>query len=166
MHRTFLEYFCAAEIVSRFEKKQTLSFDELKMEIFLTHYQDSTWHEVLLLICGMVASHFASQLIKMLVLCAKIDKNEWDNPLRELLFVRACLDEAIEPKQVKEVSQSFQLKLRQSITDQVLSIRITAVETLAQYPKSLEMLLLFKQIATDDKHEYVRSTAVKSLAKH
>jgi hypothetical protein len=54
MHRTFLEYFCAVEIVHRFEKQRTLTFDQLRatnsLEIFGQHWQDETWHEVLRLI--------------------------------------------------------------------------------------------------------------------
>lgn len=45
LHRTFLEYFCAAEIVYRFEKQQTLSFKQLKTELFIAHFWDETWHE-------------------------------------------------------------------------------------------------------------------------
>lgn len=62
VHRTFLEYFCAAEIEQRFNKKHSISFDELK-ELFLTHYRDDAWHEILRLICGMVDAKFAGQLI-------------------------------------------------------------------------------------------------------
>jgi predicted NACHT family NTPase len=32
MHRTFLEYFCAVEIVHRFEKQRTLTFEQLRDE--------------------------------------------------------------------------------------------------------------------------------------
>ena len=34
VHRTFLEYFCGLEIRERFETDQTLTIDQLKMEIF------------------------------------------------------------------------------------------------------------------------------------
>ncbi len=54
MHRTFLEYFCAVEIVNRFEKVRSISFEELRDRVFGEHWQDETWHEVLRLICGMI----------------------------------------------------------------------------------------------------------------
>jgi HEAT repeat protein/energy-coupling factor transporter ATP-binding protein EcfA2 len=166
VHRTFLEYFCAAEIVYRFEKQQTLSFDELKTAVFLAHYQDETWHEVLQLICGMVASHFTGQLVEMLVSYAKIGKDRY-NPLKELLFAKACLDEAIEQGQVKEVSHKFQIKLRQLTSVQNEFVRRAAIRALVKhYTQNPEVLLLLKQVATDDKHEYVRSAAVESLAEH
>jgi len=67
VHRTFLEYFCAVEIVNRFEKQRTLSFEQLRDEVFGHHWHDETWHEVLQLICGMVDVIFSKQLIQFLV---------------------------------------------------------------------------------------------------
>jgi hypothetical protein len=73
MHRTFLEYFCAVEIVHRFEKQRTLTFEQLRNEIFGQHWQDETWHEVLRLICGMVNLSFVNLLIDF-ILSQTIDK--------------------------------------------------------------------------------------------
>ncbi|NEQ70544.1 MAG: NACHT domain-containing protein [Symploca sp. SIO2D2] len=67
VHRTFLEYFCAVEIVHKFEKQQTLSFEQLRDEVFGGHWQDETWHEVLQLICGMIDAKFAGELISFLM---------------------------------------------------------------------------------------------------
>jgi len=67
MHRTFLEYFCAVEIVHRFEKQRTLTFEQLRDEVFGQHWQDETWHEVLRLICGMVDIRFTETLINFLL---------------------------------------------------------------------------------------------------
>jgi hypothetical protein len=66
MHRTFLEYFCAVEIVHRFEKQRTLTFDKLCDEIFGQHWQDETWHEVLRLICGLIDPTFSQKIIDLL----------------------------------------------------------------------------------------------------
>jgi energy-coupling factor transporter ATP-binding protein EcfA2 len=82
VHRTFLEYFCAAEIVDQFEKLQTLSFDELKTEIFLAHFRDETWHEVLRLICGIIDSKFTGKLVEFLVSHAKIKNLILSNDIR------------------------------------------------------------------------------------
>ena len=68
MHRTFLEYFCAVEIVHRFEKQHTLTFEQLRDEVFGQHWQDETWHEVLRLICGAIAPKFAGELIEFLIM--------------------------------------------------------------------------------------------------
>ncbi len=67
VHRTFLEYFCAMEIVHRFEKQRTLTFEQLRDEVFGQHWQDETWHEVLRLICGAIDAKFASNLINFLI---------------------------------------------------------------------------------------------------
>ena len=74
MHRTFLEYFCAVEIVHRFEKQRILTFEQLRDEIFRDHWRDETWHEVLQLICGMIDSHFSGKLIEF-VLSQPIDQS-------------------------------------------------------------------------------------------
>ena len=66
VHRTFLEYFCAVEIVHRFEKQQTLTFEQLRDEVFGEHWQDETWNEVLRLICGMIDTKFSGKLIEFL----------------------------------------------------------------------------------------------------
>jgi hypothetical protein len=67
MHRTFLEYFCAVEIVDRFEKQRTLTFEQLRDEVFGNHWQDETWHEVLKLIFGMIEVKIARELIELLI---------------------------------------------------------------------------------------------------
>jgi len=67
MHRTFLEYFCAVEIVYRFEKVRSISFEELRDRVFGEHWQDESWHEVLKLICGAIDAKFAGQLIEFLM---------------------------------------------------------------------------------------------------
>ncbi|MGI0495168.1 HEAT repeat domain-containing protein [Alkalinema pantanalense CENA528] len=67
VHRTFLEYFCAMEIVHRFEKSRELTFEQLRDEVFWQHWQDETWHEVLRLICGAIDPKFAAQLIEFLL---------------------------------------------------------------------------------------------------
>ncbi|MBE9031548.1 HEAT repeat domain-containing protein [filamentous cyanobacterium LEGE 11480] len=72
VHRTFLEYFCATEIVRRFGKRGTadkgrIEFEQLRDEVFGEHWQDETWHEVLRLICGMVDANFVGQLVELLM---------------------------------------------------------------------------------------------------
>ncbi len=67
MHRTFLEYFCAVELVHRFEKQRTITFEQLRDEVFGQHWQDENWHEVLRLIAGMIAPKFVGQLVEFLM---------------------------------------------------------------------------------------------------
>ncbi len=67
VHRAFLEYFCAMDIVHRFTNWRELTFEQLQSDIFLKNYQDNAWHEVLRLICGLVAPRFAGGLIDAIV---------------------------------------------------------------------------------------------------
>ena len=63
VHRTFLEYFCAVEIRERFQTDQTLTLEQLKVEIF-GHWADESWHEVLCLLAGMIAPRFVAQILE------------------------------------------------------------------------------------------------------
>ncbi len=69
VHQILLEYFCATEIVDRLRPsaKEKLTFEKLKTEIFLTHYTDDTWHEVLRFLCGLVEPQLAGELINAIV---------------------------------------------------------------------------------------------------
>jgi predicted NACHT family NTPase len=66
VHRTFLEYFCAEAIVDRFQVDQTLTLDALKTEIF-GHWPDESWHEVLRLVAGRIATKFLNDILLWLV---------------------------------------------------------------------------------------------------
>jgi hypothetical protein len=66
VHRTFLEYFCAEAIVDRFQVEQTLTFEELKADIF-GRWPDETWHEVLRLVAGRIAPKFLKDILVWLV---------------------------------------------------------------------------------------------------
>ena len=88
-HRAFLEYFCAAEIVYRFNMQQNLSFERLKNKIFLSHLQNESWHEILRLVCSLVAPRFAGLLINAIMPSRQIafEKSE------ELILAIQCLGE-------------------------------------------------------------------------
>ena len=74
VHRTFLEYFCAWEFVWQFEKDKTLTIEQLIQDVFGSHWQDESWHEVLRLICGMIEPKFVADIIDFL-LDQKVDKS-------------------------------------------------------------------------------------------
>ena len=129
VHRTFLEYFCAVEIVNRFEKQQILTFDRLRNKIFGQHWQDETWHEVLRLICGMIDANFSGKLIRFLTE-QEVDKNHQllneetkgevtqrikSESLRHLLLAADCLSEV---KHVNSITPT-DLKLKQVLCCQV-----------------------------------------------
>ena len=75
------------EIVNRFEKQRTLTFAQLRDEIFGQHWHDETWHEVLRLTCGAIDPKFAGELIKFLMK-KEIDRNKFEeSPFHEQTIV-------------------------------------------------------------------------------
>ena len=101
VHRTFLEYFCAVEIVHRFEKQQTLSFEQLRDEVFGQHWQDETWHEVLLLICGMTDAKFVGELVEYLLSNANC---KTVNGFENIFMASECIAEISNKLAIKKVS--------------------------------------------------------------
>ena len=75
VHRTFLEYFCAAETVHQFNVAKTL--DEPKLiKLFDKHCRDDDWREVLRLICGQIDEAFVGRIIEHLAI--HTDLANWD----------------------------------------------------------------------------------------
>ncbi|NJN86424.1 MAG: NACHT domain-containing protein [Leptolyngbyaceae cyanobacterium SL_7_1] len=128
MHRTFLEYFCAVEIVDRFEKQRSISFEELRDEVFGKHWQDETWHEVLRLICGAIDAKFAGELIEFLMLreCDQeifLEEEDWldgkrrlkPQGLMNLLLAADCFSEIGLHTSVIQVSVSLLQALQKQV---------------------------------------------------
>ena len=92
VHRTFLEYFCASELVHRFHKEKTLTIDEL-IEVFDHHCRDDDWSEVLRLICGQIDEPFVGKIVEHLA--TRTDFETWDGktPLLEIPLAIWCLGE-------------------------------------------------------------------------
>ncbi|NJM97012.1 MAG: NACHT domain-containing protein, partial [Phormidesmis sp. RL_2_1] len=67
VHRTFLEYFCAAEIVWQFEKERKYEVSHLKKNIYGQHFQEEAWDEVLRLIAGLIDPRFVGEIIDYLM---------------------------------------------------------------------------------------------------
>jgi nucleoside phosphorylase len=65
MHRTFLEYFAALHINARFSNR-TMSEAQL-VALYVDRWQDTTWHEVLCLVSGMLPTTFAAQCVHALL---------------------------------------------------------------------------------------------------
>ena len=63
VHRTFLEYFCAAEFVHRFNIAKTLDIDGL-IALFDEHCRQDEWREVLRLICGQIDEAFVGRIVE------------------------------------------------------------------------------------------------------
>jgi predicted NACHT family NTPase len=67
VHRTFLEFFCAAEFVDRLNEKHEITIQELCETVLAAHWQDETWHEVLRLIAGRLSEKFVAEMIRYLM---------------------------------------------------------------------------------------------------
>jgi predicted NACHT family NTPase len=67
VHRAFLEYFCADQIVRRFQHTRELSPEKLTREVFGAHWADDAWREVLLLVVGTIDERFAGPIVDYLV---------------------------------------------------------------------------------------------------
>jgi len=172
VHRTFLEYFCAVEIVHRFEKQRTLTFEQLRDEVFGQHWQDETWHEVLRLICGAIDAKFAGQLIEFLM------TREWNQQKhpeyfeidmfdevakpkekeRNLRIAVQCLTEVREQSQINEIVSAVLRTLHRAIRsgyrrEQALLLRVL-VDGWKDDP---ETLVILKQLAQQGENFYTSS---------
>jgi len=85
VHRTFLEYFCATDLVHQFNVAKTLEIDGL-IALFEQHCRDDEWREVLRLICGQIDEAFVGRIVERLV--TRTDLEKWDGvtQLPELLL--------------------------------------------------------------------------------
>lgn len=92
VHRTFLEYFCAAEIVHRFNVAKTLDIDGL-IALFDKHCRDDDWREVLRLICGQIDEKFVGRIVEHLATRTDLDKWDKKTPIPELPLAIWCLSE-------------------------------------------------------------------------
>ena len=79
VHRTFLEYFCAAEFVHRFNVAKTLDIDGL-IALFDEHCRQDEWREVLRLICGQIDEAFVGRIVERLA--TRTDLEKWDGKRR------------------------------------------------------------------------------------
>ncbi|WP_327001022.1 HEAT repeat domain-containing protein [Dactylosporangium sp. NBC_01737] len=114
VHRAFLEYFSAAEIVHRLrDAPEHWPAAQFVTDVFGAHWADSAWHEVLLLVAGMVPERLAAAAIDHLLSAHPLWFVNDEGPAHILLAIR-CLGEvrkihALEPQCV-------------AVTDAVISI--------------------------------------------
>lgn len=95
VHRSFLEFFCASAIQRQFEKTQELSLDQLKRDVYGTHWEDHAWREVLRLVAGLIEPRFAGEVIEHLALelYREWPENFDERPPRNLALAVECLGE-------------------------------------------------------------------------
>lgn len=95
VHRALLEFFCASEIVSRFEKTRELTEVDLTSMVYAAHWEDPAWAEVLRLIAGMVDATIAGRLITYLLTEARPTRSTVLDrpPLGAVILAVQCLAE-------------------------------------------------------------------------
>jgi predicted NACHT family NTPase len=177
VHRTFLEYFCAWEFVWQFKETQTLTVEQLKNEVFASHWQDESWHEVLRLISGMIDAKFVAEMIGYL-LEQKIDRSAFleygmqkKEGLSNLILATNCF---VEVRNKHEIS-STSVQLMKALTNEIESqypfkLNKETVITLAALvisigQDSLETLQLLKNCTAFDSSLHVRKLSVQAIFK-
>ncbi|MEG4813628.1 HEAT repeat domain-containing protein, partial [Microcoleus sp. K5-D4] len=174
VHRTFLEYFCASEVVERLYKTPEILLEELKTEVFGKHWDDESWQEVLCLIAGLIAGNLTGKLIEFLI--------EQDGEAKNFsnLFVAAkCLNEVRDRKEIAGVESQLLERLKELIKYDlnyyyeayeeertlVTQICTQAVSAIAYtWKNNPETLPWLKQLAQSDDNWAVRLVAVLELA--
>ncbi|MBN4002853.1 HEAT repeat domain-containing protein [Nostoc sp. LPT] len=177
VHRTFLEYFCAWEFVWQFKETQTLTIEELKNEVFGKHWQDESWHEVLLLITGMIEPRFVGEILDYLMV-----QDGEEEKFVNLFLAAKCLGEvrnrlAIAPtankllNQLKDLTKydlwyyyDFQLDEETKLVHEIHTQAVTAIATTWQ--ESPDTKTWLKERAIQNDNGLMRRAAVEQLTKH
>jgi predicted NACHT family NTPase len=177
VHRTFLEYFCASQVVNRVQALE-LSLDELKAEVFGPHWDDESWQEVLCLIAGLIAGKLTGELIQFL-----IEQDGEAQKFANLFLAAKCLDEVRDRKEIAAVDSQLLERLKEltkcelsmnSISfhvngkeiELIREIHTQAVTAIAlTWKDDPKTLLWLKQLAQSDGDNWgVRYAAIQALA--
>jgi Domain of unknown function (DUF4062)/HEAT repeats/NACHT domain len=114
VHRAFLEYFCAAAVVRRFEKSREITLEQLETEVFGRHWESDAWREVLRLIGGMLDERFTAELIDFLIeVYGAWPAHFGKRPPRNLTLAVGCLAEVRNVAAVRPQAE----RLLRSVTD-------------------------------------------------
>lgn len=190
VHRTFLEYLCAVEIVHCFEK-QYLTLEQIRDDVFGQHWQDEVWHEVLRLLCNMLSENASENLIAKLIEwsfdpdlnCFAYETDDFSG----IFLASECLSEVRNRKAISETDTRV-LQILQGLTEYlapvpisefamgnanranaISKVRTQAVKSVAKaWQDSPEVYLWMKNLAqlgcSGDEGE-VQAEAVHELAK-
>ena len=113
VHRAFLEYLAAADICGRFAAHD-ISADDL-FRVFADHWADPAWHEVLVLIAGMIPSRFAGNVVTRLLQAdpawqMQTQMRPAQLPSHLVLAIR-CLGEIRKPGEVAALGRTVSAEL-------------------------------------------------------
>ncbi|ASC70803.1 putative NTPase NACHT family protein [Halomicronema hongdechloris C2206] len=173
MHRTFLEYFCAVEIVHRFEKQHTLTFEQLRDDIFGQHWQDETWHETLRLIILMISSDFAVQAINFLL--GQTYRQEEYSFLSVILaadcFLESrnrCIYKDAESDIIKSLKELAQYSLVPGdYWVSIIEFQLRAIDRIVKMQKDpKDSLLWLDEFVTRDHESLVKTSALRIIGQY
>ncbi len=163
VHRTFLEYFCAWKFVWQFKETQTLSIENLKIEVFGKYWQDETWHEVLRVIAGMIDARFVGEIINYL-----ITQNGKYKNFVNLFLAADCLAEVRNQSSIPETRnrlfEAFYSLIKSNNADNKICTKgISTIATIWENEGRAWHTL--KELAQSGISEYVSLASVTALAK-
>ncbi|MEG4327195.1 HEAT repeat domain-containing protein [Microcoleus sp. herbarium5] len=174
VHRTFLEYFCASEVVERLYKTPEILLEELKNEVFGKHWDDESWQEVLCLIAGLIPGNLTGKLIEFL-----IEQDGEAQKFRNLFLAAKCLNEVRDRKEIAPVESQLLERLKEltkyDLNDYyeaskeeetlVYTMRTQTVSAIVYtWKDDPETLPWLKQLAQFDENSDLRLAAVLELA--
>jgi len=179
IHKTFLEFFCAWEISKKFNKRDSsngMSLDQLS-ELFLNHFDNPPWKEILCLVSGMVEPEFMVIIIQELM---GIDGEECG--FENLFFAGACVEEVREKSCLKKVLKILLYSLKELINydynfyydfddifliKELNDLRKRAISIIASIGFEFsEVYSWLKELAENFKDEYVRYIGLKEFVKN
>lgn len=112
VHRAFLEYLAADDIVQRFGRRRKLSEQDI-IDIFTGRWSDPSWHEVLRHIAGMLEEEFVASVIDHLLALSPTWRQSVKAIPNHLVLAVQCLSEVRRLGVVTEQSE----RVAAAITD-------------------------------------------------
>lgn len=163
VHRTFLEYFCATEFADRFSKRGTeggLTLEQLQREVFESHWQDKSWHEVLRLIIGneKIDAEFAGAIVSYL-----IDIQADNDSVSLLLLAADCYAEISGKTKIPAVSEQLLHKLKTAVEENKEPQPITQ-KMITLWNDSAEVKAWLEERALNHKNSSVRKAIAQGIA--
>jgi tetratricopeptide (TPR) repeat protein len=163
VHRTFLEYFCATEFADRFSKRGTeggLTLEQLQREVFESHWQDKSWHEVLRLIIGneKIDAEFAGAIVSYL-----IDIQADNDSVSLLLLAADCYAEISGKTKIPAVSEQLLHKLKTAVEENKEPKPITQ-KMITLWKDSAEVKAWLEERVLNHKNSSVRRAIARGIA--
>ena len=165
IHRTFLEYLCAAQILWRIEKDRDLSVADMCQLYVVPHCEDDSWREVIGLLAAQLQPRDAITLVGALL---RHPIKRWGQRLRDeaapsLTLAIGCLGER------RRRDQRHFEALKQTVVEYSREDRDPAVRGAANwalgrnFPSDPAIRVLLMERAAKDPHPEARHAATSAL---